>query len=134
MCVACKLRIVYLICVFNLFCILLSEEIKRETGSNSVSLKQLDLCSLASIRKFAKEINEEENRLDILVNNAGAQGREKIMTADEMESNFQANHFGPFLLTNLLLGNNNKALSIIILKFSRIQDTILYILNSLNYM
>ena len=83
----------------------MSEEIKRETGSKSVVLKQLDLCSLASIRKFAREINAEENRLDILINNAGAQSKDKVLTADNMETNFQSNHFGPFLLTNLLLGN-----------------------------
>jgi len=84
------------------------EEIKRETGSTSVVLKQLDLSSLTSIRKFAKEINSEESRLDVLVNNAGAATNEKVLTADKLETNFQSNHFGPFLLTNLLLDKMRK--------------------------
>jgi NAD(P)-dependent dehydrogenase (short-subunit alcohol dehydrogenase family) len=68
-------------------------------------LKQLDLSSLTSVRKFCREIKAEESRLDILINNAGAATVEKVITADKLETNMQANHFGPFLLTNLLLGN-----------------------------
>jgi NAD(P)-dependent dehydrogenase (short-subunit alcohol dehydrogenase family) len=70
-----------------------------------VGLKRLDLSSLSSVRNFCQEIYAEESRLDILINNAGAATIEKVITADELETNMQANHFGPFLLTNLLLGN-----------------------------
>ena len=48
-----------------------SDAVIRETGCDQVTLKHLDLSSLASVRKFAAEILAEESRLDILVNNAG---------------------------------------------------------------
>jgi NAD(P)-dependent dehydrogenase (short-subunit alcohol dehydrogenase family) len=87
------------------------ETVVRETGCNQVTLKQLDLSSMASVRKFATEILAEESALDILVNNAGAATRTKVMTEDGLETNFAANHFGPFLLTNLLLGLMQKTSS-----------------------
>jgi len=80
------------------------EEIERDAGGKSVSLKHLDLTSLDSVRKFCKEIISEESRLDILVNNAGLSLIEKEMTKDNLEACMQTNHFGPFLLTHLLLG------------------------------
>jgi len=83
--------------------------IKRETGNTNISVKSLDLTSLSSVRKFASEIKSEEEKIDILINNAGAATRTKVITKDKMEANFQANHFGPFLLTNLLLDVLRKA-------------------------
>jgi len=79
------------------------EEVKRATGNQQIFLKKLDLSSLASVRKFAAEILSEESQLDVLINNAGAQTNYKTLTEDGLETNFAANHFGPFLLTNLLL-------------------------------
>lgn len=80
------------------------DEIKRRTGGDVV-LRQLDLCSFASVRSFAKEILATESRLDVLVNNAGLGSPKKIVTTvDGHEQTFQANYLGHFLLTNLLLG------------------------------
>jgi NAD(P)-dependent dehydrogenase (short-subunit alcohol dehydrogenase family) len=64
----------------------------------------LDLSSLASIREFAKDITSTETHLDILVNNAGAGGLGEKQTADNLLIGMQVNHFGPFLLTCLLVG------------------------------
>jgi len=83
---------------------ILTEEVQRETGSKALVLKQLDLTSLDSVRKFCKEIIAEEPRLDILVNNAGLSVTGKNLTKDKMEVCMQTNHFSPFLLTHLLLG------------------------------
>jgi NAD(P)-dependent dehydrogenase (short-subunit alcohol dehydrogenase family) len=69
-----------------------------------VVVNQLDLASLASVRQFAFEILKNEPRLDILINNAGCVTVEKKLTDDGLEYQMQANYFGHFLLTNLLLG------------------------------
>jgi len=81
-----------------------AEEIRRVTGSNKVIPKKLDVSSLSSIRNFCDEVLKEETRLDILINNAGVAGMRKSMTEDGLEIHFATNHFGPFLLTNILLG------------------------------
>ena len=46
-------------------------EIKQLSGSDKVVVRQLDLASLESIRKFASHVLEEEHHIDILINNAG---------------------------------------------------------------
>uniref|UniRef100_A0A8C3FC70 Uncharacterized protein n=1 Tax=Chrysemys picta bellii TaxID=8478 RepID=A0A8C3FC70_CHRPI len=47
------------------------EEIQRATGNPNVLLRIVDISNMASVRRFAKQIRQEEKRLDILVNNAG---------------------------------------------------------------
>lgn len=44
-----------------------------------------------------------ENRLDILINNAGVMFIPRTESKDGLEMQLAVNHFGPFLLTNLLL-------------------------------
>ena len=56
------------------------------------------------MRRFAADILKSELRLDILINNAGCATIEKKLTEDGLEYQMQSNHFGHFLLTNLLLG------------------------------
>ncbi|KAJ3643257.1 hypothetical protein Zmor_025981 [Zophobas morio] len=72
------------------------------TNNTNIATRHLDLTSLQSIRKFAKEINETEERLDILINNAGSQAAKNKHTDDGLHVTMQINHFGPFLLTHLL--------------------------------
>ncbi|KAK9738403.1 short chain dehydrogenase [Popillia japonica] len=78
-------------------------KIAEETSNKNITYKHLDLSSLTSVRKFAKEINKEEPRLDILINNAGASGLGDQLTEDGLQIGMQVNHFGPFLLTHLLI-------------------------------
>ncbi|KAK6185586.1 hypothetical protein SNE40_007787 [Patella caerulea] len=75
----------------------------EETDNEEIIVKELDLSSMKSVRNFVREILDEEPELHILVNNAGVLGMPKIITEDGLESMFATNHFGPFLLTNLLL-------------------------------
>ena len=80
-----------------------ADEIRAETGGD-IKLVHLDLSSLNSVRKCAKEILQEENRIDILINNAGlftATSTKK--TGDGFELHMGTNHLGHFLFTNLLL-------------------------------
>ncbi|XP_044739952.1 retinol dehydrogenase 13-like, partial [Chrysoperla carnea] len=79
------------------------EEIISKTGNTNIIVYPLDFESLSSVRKFSKLVHESENRLDVLINNAGAVGLGNKTTEDGLHILMQVNHFGPFLLTNLLL-------------------------------
>ncbi|GFG37272.1 hypothetical protein Cfor_10964 [Coptotermes formosanus] len=78
-------------------------DIVQSTGNTLVEVQHLDLSSLDSVRKFASNIINTEPRLDVLVNNAGAGGIGNKVTADNLQLGMQVNHFGPFLLTCLLV-------------------------------
>lgn len=106
------------------------EEIRAATGNAEVTLRLLDTGSLASVRAFAGAVLREEPRLDVLVNNAGVTGTCQgspnrgpascsdpprhsppsfpglpfAITSEGLEQTFAINYLGPFLLTNLLLG------------------------------
>ncbi|XP_053985946.1 retinol dehydrogenase 14 [Hylaeus volcanicus] len=80
------------------------EELIRESGNNNIVTRKLDLSSLSSVREFAQQINREENRLDVLIHNAGtAEVFRKKVTEDGLEMTMATNHYGPFLLTHLLI-------------------------------
>ena len=66
-----------------------------------VRVGELDLSSLASIRRFAAAW---QGPLNLLVNNAGVMApRTWVATADGFELQFGTNHLGHFALTGLLL-------------------------------
>lgn len=68
-----------------------------------VELVVFDLASLQSVRQGAAELLERCPRIDVLVNNAGLMLSERADTVDGLETTFQVNHLGPFLLTVQLL-------------------------------
>ncbi|XP_064210930.1 retinol dehydrogenase 11-like [Tribolium castaneum] len=76
----------------------------EETGNKNVVVKLINMSSFNSVREFAKEINETEDRLDILVNNAGAGGIGDKKSKDGHVLLMQINYFSSFLLTHLLIG------------------------------
>jgi len=66
-----------------------------------VRVVELDLSSLASVRRFA---DAWQGPLNLLVNNAGVMAPRKwVATADGFELQFGTNHLGHFVLTGLLL-------------------------------
>ncbi|KAF4525821.1 hypothetical protein B566_EDAN013270 [Ephemera danica] len=78
------------------------------TGANSgkrpnVHVLPLDLTSLASVRRFVQLVKQQTSKLHVLVNNAGCISLPHELTKDGMQLEMQTNHFGPFLLTLLLL-------------------------------
>lgn len=55
------------------------------------------------MRKFCKEIIENETRIDVLIHNAGYAGiLRKAVSVDGIEYTMATNFYGPFLMTNLL--------------------------------
>jgi NAD(P)-dependent dehydrogenase (short-subunit alcohol dehydrogenase family) len=69
----------------------------------SVEVMELDLASLASVRRFAEAFLAKYDRLDGLVNNAGVMHTPQGRTKDGFETQFGVNYLGHFLLTELLL-------------------------------
>lgn len=86
-----------------------AEEIIKKTGNKHVFYKNLDLASLDSVRRFADDFKRNEVKLDVLINNAGGIGYGNEKTADGIIREMQTNHFGPFLLTILLVPLLKKA-------------------------
>ncbi len=84
---------------------------KRESGSEEVRFRPLDVSLTASVEAFAERFQEEEDRLDVLVNNAGMVGRgsHRRETEEGLELVTATNYIGPFLLTKLLLAPLRRA-------------------------
>jgi len=80
----------------------LAEVETRADARGRVETIPIDLASFASVRAFADAFTAEHEQLDILLNNAGGVLRKRVVTADGHETQFQVNHLGHFLLTNLL--------------------------------
>ncbi|MFI8092674.1 SDR family NAD(P)-dependent oxidoreductase [Streptomyces sp. NPDC086080] len=73
----------------------------RMTGD--VTVRELDLASLDSVRTAADALRSRLDRLDLLINNAGVMYTPKQTTRDGFEMQFGTNHLGHFALTGLLL-------------------------------
>ncbi|KAK7078721.1 hypothetical protein SK128_005646 [Halocaridina rubra] len=81
-----------------------ANDIKSLTGNSNVHVYALDTSSLESVRRFSKNILQNEENIHVLVNNAGIVGpQSKEITVDGLELTMATNHYGHFLLTNLLL-------------------------------
>lgn len=76
----------------------------KETGNENISVKSLDLSSQKSVRLFASEILKTEKKIDVLIHNSGcASTSKKRKSVDGIEMTMATNHYGPFLLTHLLI-------------------------------
>ncbi|XP_068083163.1 retinol dehydrogenase 12-like [Anabrus simplex] len=110
------------------------DDIIRSTGNKNIVIYKVDVSSLNSVREFVKTVKKFEDRLDILINNAGASGVPYKKTADGLNLLMQINHFGPFLLTVLLLDLLKKsAPSRIIMVSSILHAQAILDLDDLNY-
>lgn len=78
-------------------------KIRPLNGSKPVTVMNLDLADLESVRKFAEEYATRFDRLDVLINNAGVMIPPYKMTKDGFELQFGTNHLGHFALTGHLL-------------------------------
>ncbi|KAH9840260.1 uncharacterized protein C8Q71DRAFT_702658 [Rhodofomes roseus] len=79
------------------------EELKEQTGKEALYL-ELNLASLASVRKAASKLSSKEPELHVLFNNAGVSTIPiDWVTDDGYDMTFGTNVIGHFLLTKLLL-------------------------------
>lgn len=77
----------------------------KKTKNTKVKVMHLDLASFKSVREFAATFLKEEERLDVLINNESVMGgMGRTLTEDGLEMHMGVNHFGHFLLTQLLIG------------------------------
>ena len=77
-------------------------EIRRQLPSADLEQLAVDLADLASVRRAAAHAGSF-GPIDVLVNNAGVMAPPYSRTTDGLELQMATNHFGPFLLTGLLL-------------------------------
>jgi len=85
-----------------------AEEIRKAT-EGEVVVHKLDLASLASVRECAEQLGNSLEKIDILINNAGVMACPQMRTTEGFEMQIGTNHFGHFLLTNLLMPQLKKA-------------------------
>jgi NAD(P)-dependent dehydrogenase (short-subunit alcohol dehydrogenase family) len=78
-------------------------QIKALLPSVSLEAMQLDLASLESVHRFARDFLARGVPLDVLCNNAGVMAIPYRRTAEGFEMQFGTNHLGHFALTGLLL-------------------------------
>lgn len=78
----------------------------EQGGRGSAVFYAADLASLDEVRRLARQIASDHDRLDVLVNNAGiwATGNdERRLSADGHELQFAVNYLAGYLLTRMLL-------------------------------
>jgi NAD(P)-dependent dehydrogenase (short-subunit alcohol dehydrogenase family) len=78
------------------------DTILEESPAAELEQLRVDLADLSSVRRGAAEA-AAFGPIDVLVNNAGVMGTKRQQTVDGLDLQMGTNHFGPFLLTGLLL-------------------------------
>ncbi|KAG4133795.1 hypothetical protein ERO13_D08G110200v2 [Gossypium hirsutum] len=84
------------------------ETIAKRNPNAKIDAMELDLSSLASVRKFAADFISSGLPLNILINNAGIMATPFMLSKDGIELQLATNHVGHFLLTHLLLETMKK--------------------------
>ncbi|KAF4528892.1 hypothetical protein B566_EDAN017290 [Ephemera danica] len=85
-----------------------TDEIVRLSGNKDVHLLPLNLESLSSVRNFVQLVKQRTSKLHVLVNNAGVGMMPNCVSEDGLQITMQINHFGPMLLTLLLIGQSHR--------------------------
>src|SRR6266480_2437955 len=75
---------------------------KRRAQVVPLSRASVDLSSMASVRRAARELNRTVGHIDALLHIAAVFAPRYQKTTDGLELMLATNHLGPFLLTNLL--------------------------------
>lgn len=79
------------------------DAIKKQQPSACIEIRYLDLKSFDCVKRFAKSIIKDFEKVDVLINNAGIIFNQFEKTVDGFESHLQVNYLSHFLLSSLLL-------------------------------
>jgi NAD(P)-dependent dehydrogenase (short-subunit alcohol dehydrogenase family) len=80
------------------------DQIRATVPNAKLTIKHLDLSSLAGVAALGEQLNADGRPIDILINNAGVMTPPKRdTTTDGFELQFGSNHLGHFALTAHLL-------------------------------
>jgi NAD(P)-dependent dehydrogenase (short-subunit alcohol dehydrogenase family) len=74
-----------------------------QAGNPSVELVEMDLASLASVRKAADDLLKRAKPFDVIIANAGVMACPQGKTQDGFETQFGTNHLGHFVFVNRLV-------------------------------
>jgi NAD(P)-dependent dehydrogenase (short-subunit alcohol dehydrogenase family) len=75
----------------------------EQAGNPSVDLVEMDLASLASVRKAADDLLARAKPFDVIIANAGVMACPQGKTQDGFETQFGTNHLGHFVFVNRLV-------------------------------
>ena len=78
-------------------------QIMETQPTSNITVMELDLADLKSVRNFVDAFKQKHTQLDILLNNAGIMMVPYGLTKDGFEKQIGTNHLGHFALTGLLL-------------------------------
>jgi NAD(P)-dependent dehydrogenase (short-subunit alcohol dehydrogenase family) len=81
----------------------LAEAFPQQAGNPPVELVEMDLASLASVRKTAGDLLARAKPFDVIIANAGVMACPQGKTADGFETQFGTNHLGHFVFVNRLV-------------------------------
>ncbi|RVW41995.1 Short-chain dehydrogenase TIC 32, chloroplastic [Vitis vinifera] len=74
------------------------EAIAKEIPTAKIDAMELDLSSMASVRKFASEFSSSGLPLNLLINNAGLMATPFMISKDNIELQFATNHIGMIIV------------------------------------
>jgi len=78
-----------------------TEQVRAQASrGGALRLVQLDLASLASVRRCADSLLAEGKPIDVIIANAGVMACPKSTTVDGFETQLGTNHLGHFVLVN----------------------------------
>ncbi|KAF5743743.1 short-chain dehydrogenase TIC 32 chloroplastic [Tripterygium wilfordii] len=77
--------------------------IQEENPKAEIIVMEIDISSLASVKRFCSQFLALQIPLNILINNAGIFSHNLEFSEDKIEMTFATNYLGHYLLTDLLL-------------------------------
>ncbi|TYJ25782.1 hypothetical protein E1A91_A07G072600v1 [Gossypium mustelinum] len=81
----------------------LKEGIENENPNVEIMLFEIDLSSLASVKRFCTQFLALGLPLNILINNAGIFSQNLEFSEDKIEMTFATNYLGHYLMTEMLM-------------------------------